>query len=102
MHIARQDAVFLGMKPCILAGFKRCKLISLSKCAHSVVFDASESDTNKAQGSRKSDQPSKKRSSKKDYAAWAAATPENRAQPPKFVNSSSAPGELSVQFERVT
>lgn len=51
-----------------------------------------ESDTNKAQGSRKSDQPSKKRSSKKDYAAWAAATPENRAQPPKFVNSSSAPG----------
>lgn len=51
-----------------------------------------ESDnSNKLQGSKKPDTAASRRSNKKDYAAWAAATPENRAQP-RFGNSSTAPG----------
>lgn len=37
--------------------------------------------------------------SKKDYAAWAAASPENRVQPPRFTNSNMslrAPGVIPV------
>jgi len=36
---------------------------------------------------------------KKDYAAWAAASPENRVQPPRFTNSNmnpSAPGVVPI------
>lgn len=59
-----------------------------------------ESDGNKSQVSKKSDQLSKKHTSRKDYAAWAPAAPENRAQPPRFVNSSSAPGAPVVDGGR--
>lgn len=60
----------------------------------------SESDGNKPQGLKKPDQPSPKR----DYASWAAATPENRAQPPRFVNSRMqvcAPGAPVVDGMRL-
>lgn len=53
---------------------------------------STEYDGKKSEGMQKPDQSAKKLSAKKDYAAWAAATPENRAQPPRFVNSATAPG----------
>lgn len=46
-----------------------------------------ESDGSKSPGPKKPEQVSPKR----DYASWAAANPVNRAQPPRFVNSRSAP-----------
>lgn len=52
---------------------------------------SSESDNKRPEGLKRPDQSAKKPSTRKDYAAWAAATPENRVQPPRFVNSSTAP-----------
>lgn len=51
----------------------------------------------KSEGMQKPDHVGKKPPTKKDYAAWAAATPANRAQPPRFVNSTTAPGAPIVE-----
>lgn len=55
--------------------------------------------TNPDSDGKKAEQGTKKQAAKKDYASWAAASPENRVQPPRFTNSrmsQSVPGVIPV------
>lgn len=70
--------------------------MSSSWTANFVNVNGTEHDGKKSEGMQKPDQAAKKASTKRDYAAWAAATPENRAQPPRFVNSATAPGVFGI------
>ena len=67
-----------------------------SKTANFVNVDSADHGSKKSEGMQKPDHVGKKPPTKKDYAAWAAATPANRAQPPRFVNSTTAPGVLGI------